>query len=64
MRITLTAVLFAMIATALMGIGITAVLSMPGYTTQMLIIAAGIGFVLAGPVAWFVSVAILKNIKN
>jgi len=64
MRAILTAVLFAVIATTMMGIGVTAVLSMPGYTSQMVMIAAATGFVLAAPTAWFVASAILRKVRT
>ena len=64
MRLILTAVMFAVIATTLMGIGFIIVLSMPGYTSTMLLAAAGAGFTVAFPVAWFVAAAMLKSIKT
>ncbi|QJQ31626.1 hypothetical protein GV829_03525 [Sphingomonas lacunae] len=63
MRLILTAVLFAVIATTMMGAGITFVLSTPGYTSMMLMLAAGAGFVLALPVAWFVASSVLKAVR-
>ena len=63
MRLILTAVLFAVIGTAMMGAGVTFVLSTPGYTTRMLLIAAAAGFALAVPVAWFVAKSVLKTVR-
>lgn len=63
MKMVMMAVLFAMIATTLMGMGVTAVLSMPGYTSQQLMLAAAAGFVIAIPVAWFVAGRVLANVK-
>lgn len=63
MRLILTAVLFAVIATSLMGAGIILVLSLPDYTSTMLLIAAAAGFVLAMPVAWFVASSVLKTVR-
>lgn len=61
----LALVLHAMIATSLMGIGVTAVLA-----TQMnagwvpIALAAGAGFLIAIPVSWFVAKAILKQTQK
>ncbi len=51
-------VLFSMIATTLMGIGIVIAL-VTGYDTlRPILIAAAIGFAVALPVSWFVAAAI------
>lgn len=64
MRLILTAMLLAVIATSLMGVGVIIVVSMPGYTSKMVMLAAGAGLLLSFPAAWLVSSSILKNIKN
>lgn len=47
--------LFSMIATTVMGIAIVVAL-VTGYDTlRPIVLAAGIGFVLALPIAWFVA---------
>jgi uncharacterized protein with PQ loop repeat len=48
-------ILFSMIATTLMGIGIVIALVSGHDTLQPILIAAGIGFVLALPAAWYVA---------
>lgn len=48
-------ILFSMIATTLMGIGIVIVLVTGHDTLRPILIAAGVGFVLALPVAWYVA---------
>lgn len=48
-------ILFSMIATTLMGIGIIIALVTGHDTLQPIVVAAGIGFVLALPVAWYVA---------
>lgn len=52
--------LFSMIATVLMGIGIVAVLTMNMFTLKPILIAAAVGFVLAIPATMWVSVSIQK----
>jgi len=48
-------ILFSMISTALMGSFIVAALTMGYDTLQPILIAAGLGFVLALPVSWAVA---------
>jgi uncharacterized protein with PQ loop repeat len=48
-------ILFSMISTTLMGIGIIIALVTGNDTLRPILIAAGIGFVLALPVAWYVA---------
>lgn len=48
-------ILFSMIATTLMGIGIVIALVSGHDTLQPIVVAAAIGFVLALPVAWYVA---------
>jgi len=57
----LTSVLFSIVGTTLMGIGIVAVLVMGMDTWKPIVLAAIAGFVVAAPVSWFVSRAILKG---
>ena len=53
-------ILFSMIATTLMGIGIVAVLAMDQNTTwKPIVLAAAAGFVISIPVTWFVARQIL-----
>ncbi|CTQ31542.1 hypothetical protein [Jannaschia rubra] len=57
----LAAILFSMVATSTMGIAIIAVLTM-GYATLVpILIAAGVGFVVAIPATWFIVRAIQSN---
>lgn len=56
----LALVLHALVATVLMGIGVTAVLSMGQATGSQILLAAGAGFVLSVPVSWLVAREILK----
>lgn len=58
MRLAL--ILHLVIATVLMGMGITAVLAAGMGTTKPIIIAAIAGFVIAIPVSWFVAKQILS----
>lgn len=51
--IRLTMILFSMVATTLMGIGVVIVLSIGKDTWQPISIAAAIGFVLAIPVSYY-----------
>lgn len=51
--VRLMMILFSMIATTLMGIGVIVVLSMGMGTEKPIIAAAAAGFVLAIPVSWF-----------
>lgn len=53
MRLTL--ILFSMISTTLMGVGIVIALTMGLDTLQPILIAAILGFVMAVPVSWFVA---------
>jgi predicted PurR-regulated permease PerM len=48
-------ILFSMISTTLMGIGIVVALVTRHDTLQPILIAAALGFVLAVPVSWFVA---------
>lgn len=48
-------ILFSMISTTLMGVGVIAALTTGNDTLQPILIAAAIGFVLAIPVSWFVA---------
>jgi preprotein translocase subunit SecF len=51
----LTMILFSMISTTLMGIGIIIALVTGHDTLQPILIAAAAGFVLALPVSWYVA---------
>lgn len=51
--VRLMMVIFAMVATAMMGSGVIFVLSIGRDTWQPIVIAAAIGFVLAIPVSWY-----------
>lgn len=53
-------ILFSMISTTLMGVGIVIALTIGQDTLQPILIAAAIGFVLAFPVSWFVA----RQIEN
>lgn len=55
----LSAILFAMIATTFMGIGVVAVLTMGLDTWKPIVLAAAVGFVLSIPASWLVSRQIL-----
>ena len=57
---TLFLLFYVFIAPTVTGILIVAVLTMPDYTSNSLIIAAVTGFFVAAPVAWVIS----KNIGN
>lgn len=57
--IRLMAMLFAVIGTTLMGVGVIAVLTMGMDTTRPIILAALAGFALALPVSWYVARAII-----
>ncbi|MCU0900536.1 MAG: CTP synthetase [Cypionkella sp.] len=48
-------ILFSMISTTLMGMGIVVALTMGWDTTQPILLAAAVGFVLAIPVSWLVA---------
>ncbi|THD81472.1 CTP synthetase [Aliigemmobacter aestuarii] len=48
-------ILFSMISTTLMGVGIVIALTIGQDTLQPILIAAAVGFVLAFPVSWFVA---------
>ena len=54
----LAIILYIMAAPTLAGAAVTAVLTMRGFTTQMLVGAAVAGFLVALPVAWLAA----KNI--
>jgi len=60
----LFSMLFSMIATTLMGIGLVVVLSLGMDTWKPIVIAAAIGFVVAIPFTWWVSKAILNLQKS
>jgi len=51
----LTMVLFSMIATTLMGVGVVVALTMGHYSLTPILIGVGIGFVLAIPASWLVA---------
>jgi predicted PurR-regulated permease PerM len=51
----LTMILFSMISTTLMGVGIIVALTTGNDTLTPILIAAAIGFVLALPVSWLVA---------
>lgn len=53
--IRLMMILFSMISTTLMGVGIVIALTMGQDTLQPIVLAAAIGFVLAIPVSWAVA---------
>jgi predicted PurR-regulated permease PerM len=53
--VRLTLMLFSMVATVLMGIGVVVVLSIGLDTARPIMLAALAGFVLAVPVSWFVT---------
>ncbi|MDD3797675.1 MAG: hypothetical protein PHE36_00685 [Novosphingobium sp.] len=57
----LMSVLFSIIGTTLMGIGIVVVLVMGLDTWKPILLAAVAGFLVAIPVSWFISRAILKG---
>jgi hypothetical protein len=59
----LALVLFAVIATSLMGAGVIAVLSMGMDTGRPIVLAALAGFLVAIPVSWLVARAILNSQK-
>ena len=63
MRNLLMFILFFTVATVLMGMGVTAVLSMPGTGAREVGLSALGGFVLAIPVTWLVASQILRNVK-
>ena len=48
-------ILFSMISTTLMGMGIVVALTMGWDTTQPILLAAAVGFGLAIPVSWLVA---------
>ena len=51
----LAGLIFAMVATTLMGIAIVAALVMGRDTAQPIMVAAAIGFVAAAPVTWVIA---------
>ncbi|HTN14970.1 MAG TPA: hypothetical protein VL094_09205 [Sphingomonadaceae bacterium] len=57
----LALILHFVIASALMGIGVIAVLAMGAGTGKPIILAAVAGFVLAMPVSWLVARAITRQ---
>lgn len=52
-RLMLT--IFSMVATTLMGVLVVAALTMGHDTLKPILLAAGLGFVLAIPVAWIIA---------
>ena len=48
-------VIFSMVSTTLMGVGIVIALTMGLDTLQPILIAAAIGFVLSIPVSWYIA---------
>jgi hypothetical protein len=48
-------VLFSMISTTLMGVGVVVALTMGHYSLTHILIGAGVGFVLAIPASWLVA---------
>jgi len=62
MRSRLTFILFFMIATTLMGIFVTGVLSVGLNTAKPILLAVLTGFVLALPVSWLVTRQITRAI--
>jgi hypothetical protein len=62
MSTRLMLMLFSMIATTIIGILITAVLTMGLTTGRYILIATGVGFVLSIPVSWLVARAITKTV--
>ena len=64
MRNLLRFILFFMIATVLMGVGVTAVLASPAPTLQNILSAAGAGFILAVPITWAVVAQITRNVPR
>lgn len=61
MSTRLMLMLFSMIATTIIGILITAVLSMGMTTGRAILIATAVGFVLSIPASWLVARAITKT---
>lgn len=51
----LMAVLFSIISTSLMGVGVIVALTTGNVTLQGIVIGAAIGFLAAIPVSWFVA---------
>ena len=62
MSTRLMLMLFSMIATTIIGILITAVLSMGLTTGRAILIATAVGFVLSIPASWLVARAIMKTV--
>lgn len=48
-------ILFSMVATTLMGVGVIIALTTGFVTLEPILLAAAIGFVLAVPVAWLIA---------
>lgn len=57
----LAMILHFVIASALMGVGVIAVLAMGAGTARPIILAAAAGFLLAVPVSWLVARAITRQ---
>ncbi|MFN4130748.1 MAG: CTP synthetase [Paracoccaceae bacterium] len=49
------AVLFSIISTSLMGVGVIVALTTGNDTLQPIVIGAAIGFLVAVPISWFVA---------
>ena len=62
MSTRLMLMLFSMIATTIIGILITVVLSMGLTTGRAILIATAVGFVLSIPASWLVARAITKTV--
>ena len=63
MQTRLMFILHLVIGTTLMGIGVTAVLSMGLNTARPILLAAIVGFVVAWPVSWLVARRITQVVK-
>jgi len=64
MSTRLMLLLFSMIATTIIGILITAVLSMGMGTGRTILIATAVGFTLSIPASWLVARAITKTVAR
>ena len=51
----LTMILFSIISTSLMGVGVIIALTTGNITLPAILTAAATGFVLAAPVSWFIA---------
>ncbi len=61
MRFIIMLAIHALTMTVLMGVGVTGVLAAGMVDTKSILMASGIGFVLAIPVTWLVTRAILAK---